>query len=105
MSDYIKREDALQRFTFEQGNRIPEVDVDNFPITITIKDIKRILRELAAADVAEVRRGTWMSASDLDGCYWHRCSNCEHDLDSLDDCKTYNYCPNCGAKMDKEEQR
>lgn len=33
-----------------------EVDVDNFPNSVTIKDIKRVLRDIPAADVVEVVR-------------------------------------------------
>lgn len=54
MAEYIKREDALSRFTYEGGDRISEVDVDNFPTTVTIKDVKRILRDIPATSVAPV---------------------------------------------------
>lgn len=43
--DCISRAALLSRFTFENGDRIPEVDCDNFPITVAIKDVKRIIRE------------------------------------------------------------
>ena len=59
MAEYIERKDVLRRFTFEHGNYIPEVDVDNFPNTVSIKDIRRIIREISAADVAPVRHGKW----------------------------------------------
>lgn len=61
------------------------------------------------ADVAPVRHGRWISWEDADNCIpspnRHECSVC-HDaaqvlvngLELLSD-----YCPNCGAKMDLED--
>lgn len=50
----------------------------------------------STADVVEVRHGHWEKLKDG---YW--CSNCcilEKDLK-----QEYNYCPNCGAKMDGKD--
>ena len=105
MGEYIKREDALQRFTFEHGERIPEVDIDNFPITVTIKDIKHILRELPSADVTEVKHGKWIYEERENSLlFWLNCSVC--GWKSLDQSVgiVYHYCPNCGAKMGLEDQ-
>ncbi len=87
MAEYIKREDALG-------------------CILGVFDRQRI-KDLPAADVAEVRRGQWI----MRGGKLH-CSNCDN-LASLkrgweDGCTTYDYtasgwCPNCGAKMDLEE--
>ncbi len=56
-----------------------------------------------AADVVEVRHGRWESTGVLVGLmnfeYFYRCTACGR---RGGDTKT-NYCPNCGAKMDKEE--
>lgn len=46
----------------------------------------------------EKMRGTWIEVSDVDGCTWSKCSDCQEDLDSLED--AYDFCPNCGAKME-----
>lgn len=63
VGDYIDREDALRPFIIDKnGQRIPEVDGDNFPVTIEIKEVKRILRALPSADVKPVVR----------------CENCVH---------------------------
>ena len=47
----------------------------------------------------EVRHGKWLST-------WHKdkvvCSNCHKYLVLATDVYDYNYCPNCGAKMEKE---
>lgn len=70
-------------------------------------DAIEILTEIEYAptvDVAEIRRGRWIYRdSDLD---WqeYECSVC-HTLRIFDvDEELHNYCPNCGAKMDKGEE-
>lgn len=48
--DLISRKELLKRFIVsESGRRIPEYDIDNFPIQISIKDVKDIIRKLSAA--------------------------------------------------------
>ena len=61
------------------------------------------IKTLSAADVAPVRHGRWVSVQ-------HKlarvCSVCNRDepYKFADvDADVYNYCPHCGAKMDKEE--
>lgn len=111
MAEYIKREDVLYRFTFEHGDRIPEVDENNYPNTITIKEIKHIISDIPAANVAPVRQGEWKWEeewydNECIDCGWE-CSICHVALEDIvggdwDD--RFNppklrYCPNCGAKM------
>ena len=46
MIELISRKELLKCFCItKDGRRIPEVDCDNHEITISIKDIKRIIRE------------------------------------------------------------
>lgn len=55
-----------------------------------------------------VKHGKWVDGKYMgaDGCFvWHReCSLCgyEREDDNLD--KDTNYCPNCGASMDMEDE-
>lgn len=64
---------------------------------------RELIATAPAADVVEVRHGRWVSVQ-------HKlarvCSVCNRDepYKFADvDADVYNYCPNCGAKMDKEE--
>ena len=57
--------------------------------------IKSILFSLKAADVAEVRHGRWIKYK-----YFDECSEC-YTMVIL----RYNYCPNCGARMGKENEQ
>ena len=63
------------------------------------------VRAMPAADVVEVRHGEWVNDGDGD---W-RCYSCRRlftfddygDVHPIDDC-WFNYCPNCGCRMDKD---
>ena len=61
---------------------------------------QRVILNAPVADVAEVRHGRW----EKHGSKW-QCTGCKV-LMSIDGTPQENllyYCPNCGAKMDKEE--
>ena len=50
MSDLINRKELLKCFCINKnGQRIPEVDCDNIEVTVSIKDVKRIIREQPTA--------------------------------------------------------
>lgn len=53
------------------------------------------IAHIPAADVAEVRHGRWIKYK-----YFDECSEC-YTMVIL----RYNYCPNCGARMDKEAEQ
>lgn len=55
------------------------------------------LYELAAADVAPVVHGRWIVTDVI------TCSECQHFTRS-EFAGRWNYCPNCGARMDKEDE-
>ena len=62
----------------------------------------KLLDEVPIADVAEVRHGEWIDKGQEDDSYenCYECSACHNWIFMVDE--EYNYCPNCGAKMDKE---
>lgn len=58
-----------------------------------------VLHDAPAADVAPIKHGVWEKT---DSAYLLRCSACHDcyiDEDWLDG-KKWNFCPECGAKMD-----
>ena len=64
----------------------------------TSKDVRRLL-SMPTADVAPVLHGRWEEASDGDGIV---CPFCRTDFCTIIyDTEYFNYCPNCGAKMDE----
>ena len=60
---------------------------------VYIDDIKNI----PAADVSPVRHGRWQAIKSNGIGGTGRCSCCEKAIYGY---RAYNYCPNCGAKMD-----
>ena len=55
-----------------------------------------LIRRLEDLPSAE-RRGRWIETTTEDPCYY-RCSECGRQTDD-----EYNYCPNCGARMEETE--
>ena len=55
-----------------------------------------------AADVVEVRHGRWIEHQKYTFGVMYDCSICDNLI--LDNGHSWNYCPNCGAKMDKHNE-
>lgn len=80
MTDYIKREDALSTFS------------NAFYAGLTAK-----IKAIPSADVALVRHGRW-EVIDAEEPRKYGCSECKRLSWYME-----NYCPNCGARMDGDE--
>lgn len=63
-------------------------------------DVVRYLETLPTVDAVEVVHGRWEPRTDVIG--FVRCSVCRdcNIYEDWADGKKWNYCPNCGAKMD-----
>ena len=61
------------------------------------------IADIPAADVAPVVHGRWVEKEKYTFGIMYDCSLCENRI--LDNGHPWNYCPNCGAKMDKEEEQ
>ena len=74
----------------------------NHPEFLSKEDTMYCIDNLPAADVAPVRHGRWIP-SDYTGDCCYTCSECgfERDAYLLD---IGDYCPECGARMDKEDK-
>lgn len=57
-----------------------------------------IINETPAADVQEVKRGQWKDANEM-----FECSICGYSFENEGYMHFFNFCPNCGARMDGEE--
>ena len=67
-----------------------------FQICYTEFDVKVMIDMQPTVDVVEVKHGEYKTKG-----AWHiECSVCGHTLVHI--CEAQNYCPNCGAKMDRE---
>lgn len=101
MADYIRREALIQHLKACKN----DAAATNL-VWASIMAIECYVRDMPAADVAEVLHGEWQGEGDgyADGelvfDVWH-CSECGYCIDDgTDDPERLpNYCPNCGAKM------
>ena len=75
---------------------VPERDCDNFPTTIDIAYIKRMIRN--APTIGTVRRGKWI----YDAWCKFKCSECGGKSNSEPVNGKESFCPSCGAQMDGE---
>lgn len=105
--EYIEREAALNAIKDEIENYRPNPD----PYSITPYEFVRrglniaysIIKNQPTADVQEVRHGKWLPTRHPDQ---KRCSVCDViSFIALYPCiNKADYCPHCGAKMDKEQE-
>ena len=82
MAEYIDKQAFIDHMMGTSRYFTVKFDIESFP----------------TADVAPVRHGRWEEASDGDGIV---CPFCRTDFCTIIyDTEYFNYCPNCGAKMD-----
>lgn len=62
----------------------------------------KLIDEIPVVNVAPVVHGRWISKNDHGYEWVFVCSNCSY-IDGFPFNDRYNYCPNCGAKMDEKE--
>ena len=90
MADYIERETVLNALSVF-NDRIH----GNEHFLNGIETAKEIVDKTLSADVAPVVHGKWEDSIAKYGILIHKCSVCNKYSHMA-----YNYCPNCGAKMD-----
>jgi hypothetical protein len=71
----------------------------NHPELLSKEDTMHCINSLPAADVAEVRHGRW-----IENTFCSCCGGFDEDDKGNIIQSFYNYCPNCGARMDKEDE-
>lgn len=89
MDEYIKKEDIEQKI--QDG-------LNKLVLGHDAIEVLGMIYEMPAADVAPVRHGRWAKR----GCKW-QCTQCMvlMSIDGTPKENLLNYCPNCGAKMDR----
>ena len=91
MSDYISRQDILNLPQSIERNLRGEI-VER---SIDVKDVEA----LKPADVVRTVHGRWIEYEG-EGYYGIHCSRCNFPIPYGNVMMGYNFCPNCGAKMD-----
>ena len=102
MTEYIKREALI-----EWLKRIPLIDLSDgrgLCRVIMEDDFKKAIKKMPKgiiADVAPVRPGRWIEKDKYTFGTMYDCSICGTRI--LDNGHSWNYCPNCGCRMDGGE--
>ena len=110
----IEKELKIRDVCGDYALDIPDYNGSNFTLYFNSKknaeNVKRIIEidgskpnEATVCDMQEIKYGKWVSTGNALGYTEYHCSECDNYLflDSKDG-ELYNYCPYCGAKMDKE---
>ena len=90
--EYIEREALLADFDAAVEN--------NGMGYVVAQTLKRYVKRQPAADVAPARHGRWIDKDKYAFGTLYDCSICGNRI--LDNGHSWNYCPNCGARMDLE---
>lgn len=100
MKTYIERA-AVEKF-IEDGLNNPD---KNKAFGHDAIEIMAEVHYMPVADVVEVRHGRWISEREPDGTpYCFHCSVCDNDFHHIGIMAATDYCPNCGARMGKEDE-
>ena len=94
MAEYIDKEILLSLVQPDT----PEDDKAAVTIATAKKLVRSIVYSTPTADVAPVVHGRWIEKEKYTFGIMYDCSLCEDRI--LDNGHPWNYCPNCGAKMD-----
>lgn len=100
MAEYIEREAAYDMDTLYDWF-ISSVSENDNPVWTEehleelLNDFYVIPKDTPTADVVPVRHGEWQ---EINGIF--RCSCCGYSFEHEGYQHFFNYCPNCGAKMD-----
>lgn len=72
----------------------------------TLGEAYGIIQGMDTVDAVSVRHGRWETVEDWDGDEHYMCSECKAEyvlIDGTPRDNEYLFCPNCGARMDGED--
>lgn len=101
-NDLISRDAAIAAFDDERVDR-------NYG-DVSPESVIEVIKSILAVDAAPVVHGRWIKMTGMMPPEYHghyECSECQWHMKGLRNSwireEELNYCPNCGAKMDKEK--
>ena len=92
MQDLISRQAAI-----DAVYKCSDIFAGDMPVMVVKADAYEALAQLPSADVAQVRHGRWV-VIDAEEPRRYGCSECKRLSWHME-----NYCGNCGARMDGDE--
>lgn len=95
MAEYIKREAAIEICETEYRDRLRMFDYCGDTVAWNIGSE---IKALPAVDVVPVVHGRWVEQEKYTFGVMYDCSICGNRI--LDTGHSWNYCPNCGSRMD-----
>lgn len=105
--DLISRKAMLEAIDErERSVRKYVPDIQDDELRPTLQSIREFVNNRPAVDAEPVRHGTWVQSRVIPS--FHHCSYCKAAVEMKATCNTYalfNYCPNCGANMDGEDDK
>ena len=104
MSDLISRDGVLKEIRQQKsyaGTMSQQVYSTGFIVSLSI--LEGVISEIPAVDAAPVRHGRWIKKKRKTYPDGYVCSECDDYIyETWADYTDFNFCPNCGAKMDLE---
>lgn len=99
MAEYITKESAIEAFEWGDTDVVEDYG-DGCIFGFSRESIKSVINDIPAADVARVVHGRWIWRNKWEPfeCKYE-CSIC-HDGSDLES----KYCPNCGSRMDGDDE-
>lgn len=101
MAEYIDREEAVKMMDdcIQAMMNHPKVSKEPYTMANAVRSVAAVL--CLAAEVAEVKHGTWKLHKDGSG----TCDQCRFTQKNVWDYdNSQNYCGHCGAKMDGKDK-
>ena len=109
MAEYIDREIAKGSLRMNQHRFTCADEANGFGSVRWSEDViyaeaaQKAIDTIPSADVAEVKHGEWLWELADNGWADHICSKCGYTINTdIHVIVDYDYCPNCGARMDGE---
>ena len=105
MAEYIERDAIIGKAIDEKCFVFSTQDVvrDEFVVKTCYKNLAEVVYSIPIADVAPVVHGRWIEDRDHLEC--PECGTRVKRDFAFFDIGDWNYCPNCGAKMDEEDKK
>lgn len=104
--DLISRRALLEAIDErERAARKYAPDLQDDELRLKLQSVREFVRNRPAVDAEPVRHGRWIQVKTAPS--YHYCSYCKSTHKMSKSCNKYvlfKYCPNCGARMDREKE-